>query len=548
MNLLDWSVIVIYLCVIIVIALRLNRRQSSLRAYFLADQKIKWWQSGVSVMATQLGAISFVSVPAFVVLKPGGGLKWLCYEFGLPLGLLIVVVFLIPVLHRAGVISIYEYLEHRFDRRVRLFISALFLLGRGLATSVAVLAGGLILSTCLGVSTTTAILLVGVITILYDALGGMRIVVLSDVFQMVLIVAGFAVCIWVGLSIVDYGDLSRALSPERARIFDFASLGFSRESEYAFWPMLLGGIFLYASYYGCDQSQMQRQLSLADGTDAKKSILFNAYGRFPLVLLYCFLGVVVGAVAAQPEFMIRVSRVLNTNHETAQHLLAKDPDRLLPLFILSYLPHGVIGFIFVSIMSALMSSLDSALNSLSAVTVRDFYQKFTGLKTAGKNDLVVSKVCTLLWGGFCVSTAILFLNIEGASRQTTLVLINAVGSVLYGPVLAAFLLGILVRRVTAKTVILSVAAGVICNVGLWRFTDISWLWWNFTGFVVPCITAFIGCGLRISSAQNRKGLFSCKNTGLARAVDGTQAHRMVIAYVLCMIFVCLVIEKILTGA
>lgn len=547
MNLLDWSVIAAYLIVIVAVAFYFNQRQSSLRAYFLADKKIIWWQSGLSVMATQLGAISFVSVPAFVVLKPGGGLKWLCYEFGLPLGLLIVVIYLIPVLHRSGVISIYEYLEQRFDHRVRLFVCALFLLGRGLATSVAVLAGGLILSTCLGVSTTAAILMIGMITILYDALGGMRIVVFSDVFQMVFIVAGFAVCIGAGLCLVEYADILHALSSDRARIVDFASFGFSRESEYAFWPMFLGGIFLYASYYGCDQSQMQRQLALPDCRDAKKSILLNAYGRFPLVLLYCFLGIVVGAVAAQPEFISRVSMVLNEDHETVRQLLINDPDRLLPLFILSYLPNGIIGFIFVSIMSALMSSLDSALNSLSAVTVRDFYQKYAQFKTDDKKDLVVSKVCTLLWGAFCVSTAIVFLNFEGASRQTTLVLINAVGSVLYGPILAAFLLGILSRRVKSEDVLLSLTAGIVCNVCLWLFTDISWLWWNLTGCLIPFLSACLLCGFRSTGYRASDFRIFYRSPRPETGASWTREYNSVIGYVALMILVCLLIEKMLSG-
>ena len=157
MNYWDWMVIIIYVAVIIGIALLLTRSQRNIRDYYLAGKKIKWWQSGVSTMATQLGAISFISAPAFVALKEGGGLKWLGYEFGVPLGLILVMAIIIPILHRGNFISIYEYLGKRFDNTTRSLVSFLFLLGRGLATGVAVLAGGIILSTALSISTTSII-------------------------------------------------------------------------------------------------------------------------------------------------------------------------------------------------------------------------------------------------------------------------------------------------------------------------------------------------------------------------------------------------------
>lgn len=487
MNYLDWLVIFVYIALLIGIAFYLTRQQRDISDYYLAGKKVKWWQSGMSTMATQLSAISFVSAPAFVALKENGGLKWLCYEFGVPLALILVMAIIIPTLHRGRFISIYEYLEARFDGSTRTLVSVLFQIGRGLATAVAVLAGGIILSTALSISTTSAIILIGIVTIIYDVLGGIRIVILSDVLQMMIILVGIVVCGGAALYLVGWEPAWSALDPERFKILDFKHWGMSPEGQYAFWPMLIGGFFLYASYYGCDQSQVQRELTVRNTDGVRKSLLVNAFGRFPIVLLYCLVGVFVGAAFAKPETFSHIASAMGMSAQSLGNTLQSDPDRMVPLFILSYLPHGLIGFIFVAIMSALMSSLDSGLNSLSAVTIKDIYQKYIKRDGNEKHYLFASKICTLLWGIFCVLVAITFVYTGEAARQTTLVLINAVGSLLYGPILATFLLGMLTSWANARAIKLGIIAGILINILLWQFTSISWLWWNLTGFLAVVI-------------------------------------------------------------
>lgn len=484
MNLFDWGVVGLYCAGIVGFAWWLGQHQTTPEDYYLAGKRVRWWQSGLSIMATQLGAISFVSAPAFVALADGGGLKWLGYELGVPLGLIVVMMVLAPALNRGRHISIYEYLESRFDRRVRLLVSLLFQLGRGLATAVSILAGGLIISTALSIPTSLAILVVGAVTLLYDVLGGMRIVVLSDVLQMIIIVAGIVVCGGFALNLVGWTHAWQSLSPDRLAILDFRHPGISVRGQYGFWPMVLGGMFLYASYYGCDQSQVQRQLAVGTLKGVRKSLLFNALGRFPVVLMYCLMGVVVGAVFQTPQGVSHVADTLGLGHTAVSETLARDPDRMLPMFILSYLPHGIIGFLFVAILSALMSSLDSAINSLSAATIRDVYQPYLRPAADDRHLFRAAKVCTALWGLFCIAAALAFANFGESTRQTTIVLINAVGSLLYGPILAAFLLGILTKRVAAKAVSIGVIAGILANVAVWQLTNVSWLWWNVIGFVV----------------------------------------------------------------
>ncbi|MFQ5849350.1 MAG: sodium:solute symporter [Candidatus Binatia bacterium] len=489
MNFLDWTVIGLYLVGIVAVGAALGRSQRTISDYYLGGRRVRWWQSGLSVMATQLGAISFVSAPAFVALKENGGMKWLAYEFGVPLALILVMAVIVPTFYRSGVISVYEYLESRFDEGTRTVVSLLFQIGRGLATAVSVLAGGLILSTALGISTSVAILVIGVVTIIYDVLGGIRVVIFSDVIQMLIIIVGIITCAWIALALVGWDAAWATVGPARLKILDFGRWGLDAEGTYAFWPMALGGFFLYASYYGCDQSQVQRELTVRDLDNARKSLLFNALGRFPVVLLYSVMGVFVGAVVVTPGFLERAATVMGSSSNVITATLERDPDRMVPLFILSYLPHGLIGFLFVAILSALMSSLDSALNSMSAVTVRDFYQRYWKKNGDERHYLLVSKGFTFFWGLFCVGFALLFTTTPEATRQTTIVLINAIGSVLYGPILAAFVLGMLTRWAGARPTKIGILAGVGLNVALWQFTSISWLWWNLTGFATAVLVA-----------------------------------------------------------
>lgn len=544
MNFLDWLVILIYIVGIIGFALYLTRSQKDTEDYYLGGRKIKWWQSGASTMATQLGAISFISAPAFVAMKEGGGLKWLCYEFGVPLALILVMAIIIPTLHQHHYVSIYEYLEKRFDTATRSLVSFFFQLGRGLATAVSVLAGGLILSTALSISTASAIILVGLITVIYDALGGIRVVILSDVLQMVIIVAGLLICSGVALDIVGWHASWASLSPERFDILDFKRWGFTSEGSYAFWPMLIGGFFLYASYYGCDQSQVQRELSVGNVDDVRKSLMVNALGRFPLVLLYSLMGVFVGAVIAHPHAIIQIADKMGIGQNAVSNILSKDPDRMLPMFILSFLPHGVIGFIFVAIMAALMSSLDSGLNSLSAVTMKDFYQKYMKPNADEKHYLIASKIITFLWGIFCVVVALLFAGFGQATRQTTIVLINAVGSMLYGPILAAFLIGMFTKRIGAKSLKIGILAGIVVNIFLWKFTSLSWLWWNLTGFLGTVMTAYTTA---IYFGLHKRDV---PHTTIRKYVEDPSKinwrgiYKYVVLYFFVIIFVCYLIERL----
>ena len=220
---------------------------------------------------------------------------------------------------------------------------------------------------------------------------------------------------------------------------------------------------------------MQRELSVGSLDDVKKSLLLNALGRFPVVLLYSAMGILVAAfVLLTPEFRAQIP--------------AEHPDWMVPLFIVNYLPHGLIGLLFIAILAAGMSSLDSALNSMSAATMRDIYRPYFKPQADEGHYLRMSKVFTVFWGIFCIVFAFIVPKIGGTAIEA----INKVGSLLYGPIFAAFFLGILTRWATPLAVKAGVTTGLLLNVFLWRKgPDLSWLWWNATGMLSALVTAFV---------------------------------------------------------
>ncbi len=202
MNYLDWIVIGVYIVFLIALSTYLSRRQGNIEDYYLGGRTISWWAIGVSTMATQLGAISFISAPAFVALKPGGGLKWLGFEFAVPVAMVFIMIFIIPVVYRTRVVSIYEYLEQRFDASTRSIVSTIFQISRALATGVGIYAIGIVLAAILNVPLVPTILVIGFVTILYDVLGGIKAVIYTDVIQMFILTLGILICGFTAYSLI----------------------------------------------------------------------------------------------------------------------------------------------------------------------------------------------------------------------------------------------------------------------------------------------------------------------------------------------------------
>lgn len=485
LNPLDWSVIVSYLLVLIGMSAVIGRFQKSETDYFLGGRNISSPAIALSIMATQCGSISIISAPAFVALKEGGGLLWLQYEFAVPLAMVFLMICFVPCFYRLNITTVYEYLENRFDYTVRWLMSLLFQLSRGLATGVAVYAVSIVTAVCFNIPLWFAILLTGFISTLYTMMGGIKAVIYTDALQLLILWGAVFICLGYGLPMLgNWQDIVHVLRDANLTAVDFHHHGFGDGHTFSFWPMVLGGLFLYVSYYGCDQSQIQRVLSSHSIKESNRSLFLNGLLRFPLVLSYCALGVfMIAFLTYNPEF---------------RSLLPPDHyDYLVPLFIVNHLPHGVIGFILVGIFAAAMSSIDSAFNSLSATTLKDILIRSQSLNNyISKKFVFYSRLTTLFWGTACTLFAFLVGNIS----STVIEGINMIGSVFYGPILATFALGILTQSAKSVGVIIGLFSGILFNLILWIFfPQISWLWWNPIG----CFCTF-GIGIVLSRSSKKE--------------------------------------------
>jgi SSS family solute:Na+ symporter len=465
----DWFVISLYLAAMLGLSLWIGRRQRDLGDYYLGGRRLPWWAVGVSVLATQSSAISFVSVPAFVALRDGGGFAWLHYELSLPLAMVLLGLWLVPVLRASGVTTIYEFLEDRFDVRVRRAVGAMFLLARGLATGVALYATAIVVEVCIGLRLEYTILLIGGVTLVYDMLGGMTAVVVSDVIQGIVLAVGLVLLVWLAADAAGGLAAAWAAFPSQRTATLYAT---GEPAE--LWAFVLGGFFLYASYYGCDQSQTQRLLSTRSVGDARRALALNGVVRFPLTLGYLLLGVVAAAVFAG-DAALRGA------------VPADAPEYLIPELVLATMPAGLRGLIFAALMAAGMSSLDSAINALSASSVRDFLAR--GRDLASRDALRLGRLTTVLWGTLVTAFAFFVDDIS----PTVIESINKIGSAFYGPVLAVFLLALPARRPTGGAVAAALVVGVLTNVALWCFVPaVHWMWWNVTGCGITLIAASLG--------------------------------------------------------
>ncbi len=474
MSTLDWLVTGIYLCGMLLLSWFVGRRQVTRKDYYLGGNAMGALPLATSTIATQCSTNSLLGAPAFVGFAAGGGMLWLQYEIAVPLAMLALMLLFGPV-RAGGHVSVYAFLEERLGGQARLVASLTFQIFRGVATGVTVYGVATVLTLLLDLSFLSAVLILMGVTITYDVLGGMRAVVISDVVQMILIVAAvLATLLFLSAEI----DLRAVQSLDRTQALDF-NWGVREGEAYGFWPMLIGGFFLYAAYYGCDQSQAQRVLAARSVGSSNRVLLLNGLLRFPLVLLYCLLGLGLGAYAVvAPDFVSG----LPLTGDGRPNL-----NMVFPSYVLANFPPGLVGLIMVGLFAAAMSSIDSALNSLSAATVEDLASQ--ALKADERRLFLLSKLTTLGWGAF----AVLFSFQVERIAPTILEAINKIGSMANGPLLALFVIALLAPGRQGGA-LRGFAAGLLVNFCLWQFLpNVSWLWWNVTGFLAALLVA----GLRL---------------------------------------------------
>jgi Na+/proline symporter len=550
---LDWTVLVFYLAGIVAFGLWVGRGNRRIDDFFLAGREMRWWAVGLSVMATQISAITFVGTTGQAYTD---GMRFLVVYFGLPFAMVILCLTLVPFFYRARVFTAYEYLERRFDARTRTLTSFLFLLSRGLSVGVTLYAPSLVLSVLLGWSEARTILLMGLSTSAYVIYGGNRSVIWTDVVQMGIIWFGIFLCLGVAIQQLPDGVGLRgalALAQLNGRL-DVMDPTPSLSQPYTLWGGLIGGLFLMLSYFGCDQSQVQRYLSGASLTQSRLSLLFNAFLKVPMQFLILLTGVLVfvfyhfhappllwnrAALArlerdAPPsqlaDVRARYEGVLQARRQSAESYLAgRDPEaaqaylehgrrleqsrreavRLLertrgeagygdanyifPTYIMTQLPAGLAGLVIAVIFAAAMSSLSGEFNSLATATMVDFYKRFVRADGGDAHELWMSRLFTGLWGGFACLVAL-----EAGRLGSAIEVVNRFGSYFYGSILGVFALAALGPRAGGRGAFWGLLVGMLSVWAVASTTSVHFLWYNVVGAV-----AVFTSGLAISALWPR---------------------------------------------
>ena len=555
MHPINWLIVFGYLAYVVIDGIRRSRGTDEIQGYFLANRTLPWWAVGLSVMATQLSAVTMIGTTGQGATD---GLRFVQFYFGLPLAMVILGVTLVPFLRGAGVYTAYEYLERRFGPETRTLTAILFLVSRGMSCGVIVAAPAVVFSAVFGWPLVWSVALIGVPTVAYTMLGGIQAVTWADVKQMILIVVALlavVVVLVVQMPVSPGEALHIAGATGRLRVFDFS---FDINETYTFWSGLIGGTFLMLSYFGTDQSQVQRYLAAKSVNAARTSLLMSAYWKIPLQALVLLVGVMVfvyyqfqpppllynpahenavvevrgaeyGALqarygealvqregaarsvadaagqdaarrAAMDDFLAREATVEEIRTEAlsmAEEVTgqpSRDVNYIIPRFVLSELPIGLAGLFIAAIIAAAMSSISSELNSLSTTSIIDFYRRWFRPEASDAHYLKVSKVATAFWGVFACIVAV-----YAVSLGSLIEVVNRFGSFFYGSILGVFLLA-MVPRARGRGALVGLVLGMVA-VGLieWR-TDVAYLWLNVIG-----AGTVVGVGLVLGVWGRRAG-------------------------------------------
>lgn len=553
MSPLDWAVLAGSLAFIVLYGIYKGRGSNTVKRYLLADKTMPWYAMALSIMATQASAITFISTTGQAYVD---GMRFVQFYFGLPIAMVILCATAVPIFHRAGVYTAYEYLERRFDAKTRALASVIFLIQRGLAVGLALYAPAIVLAVLFGWPDRVTTLVMGGLVIGYTVAGGIRAVTWTDVQQMLIIFLGLVVAIATALLLLPGevglgGALYLAGQMGRLNAVDF-TLDWS--NRYNVWSGLVGGMFLALAYFGCDQSQVQRYLTGRSIAESRLSLLFNAAAKVPMQFFILFIGAILfvlhvyerppllfqqaarekfGAHAQAGEIETRyesafaqrkaaaaallrahrtgneeeaegyrreyrsAQRELDNARAAAGALVEKgynDTNYIFLSFVIEKFPAGMVGLVIAAIFAAAMSTISAEINSLATVTVIDIYQRHIRREASDRHYLAVSRWATALWGAYAVAFAE-----YGRNLGSLIEAVNMVGSLFYGSLLGVFVLAFFFRRANGHGAFVGILAGEGAIFAA-QAAGYSFLWFN----VVGCLTT-VTVGLALSGLTGRRG-------------------------------------------
>lgn len=555
MHQIDWLILVGSLLFIVIYGTWKTRNQSSIKDFLKGDDA-SWFGVGLSVMATQASAITFLSTPGQAFHD---GMGFVQFYFGLPIAMVIICLVFIPIYRKLNVYTAYEYLESRFDLRTRTLTALLFLVQRGLSAGITIFAPAIILSAVLGWDLVWMNILIGSLVIIYTVSGGTKAVNVTQKQQMAVMMGGMAVAFFILLYELPTGiNFSNAMEIAGAGgKLEVLNFSFNMDNRYTFWSGIIGGTFLALSYFGTDQSQVQRYLSGKSMRESQMGMIMNGFLKVPMQFFILLVGVMVfvfyqfnpsplnfNPVATESvmnsEYAAEYQSIenkLNQNFESKKNLISEfsfgsnsnkselknqiisadqtdrelrnqaqevikqadssvetnDKDYVFIHFVLHHLPRGIIGLILAMALSAAMSSTASELNALGTTSAIDLYKRNVAGKTE-KHYLNMSKWFTLLWGILAILFAC-FANLFDNLIQ----LVNIIGSIFYGNVLGIFLLAFFVKFVSSKSVFTAAINTQIIVIAGWWFDWMPYLWLNLFGCALVMIMAM---GMEWARGQN----------------------------------------------
>lgn len=549
MQQLDWYILIGTLVFIVVYGTYKARGSQNVTDYLKGGSDSRWWTIGLSVMATQASAITFLSTPGQAFHS---GMGFVQFYFGLPIAMVVICLVFIPIYHKLNVFTAYEYLETRFDLKTRTLTAILFLIQRGLAAGITIFAPAIILSAVLGWDLVLLNVIIGVLVIIYTVSGGTKAVSVTQKQQMGIIFGGMFLAFllilnYLPLDITFTKALEIAGASGKMEILDFS---FDLENKYTFWSGIIGGSFLALSYFGTDQSQVQRYLSGKSMKEMQMGLIFNGLLKVPMQFFILLIGIMVfvfyqfnsSPLHFNPSAVNDVMaseyaeeyRALTFEKATLEKAISKqqldyaaltdgsqktvalnaikelqsqetslrtqskdlilkanpnaetnDKDYVFIHFILNNLPRGLIGLLLAVILSAAMSSTASELNALGSTTTIDLYKR----NNAGKSDkhyVNASKGFTMLWGLIAIGVACVANLFENLIE-----LVNIIGSIFYGNVLGIFLLAFFFKYVKSQAVFMAAIITQAIIVYIWWIDLMPYLWLNLAGSALVIGIAFI---------------------------------------------------------
>ncbi len=538
MSSIDWIILCVTLSGIIIYGIYKSRTTKNLEGYFLSNRTLPWYLVLLSIMGTQASAITFLTGPGQAY---SDGMRFVQYYFGLPLAMIVISIFFVPVFNRLKVFTAYEFLENRFDLKTRTLTSFLFLLSRGLSTGISIFAPSIVLSSLMGWNIYYTNLVMGGMLIIYTMSGGAKAVAHTQKLQMIIVIAALFLVGYLAVKLLpDAIGFTEALqkSGELGKMniitTGFTENGFNWQDKYNIWSGLIGGFFLSLSYFGTDHSQVGRYLTARDLKESRKGLLINGLVKVPMQFFILLLGILIfsfyqfnkapiyfdqakviiaketvnkeALVALETRYEkaletrdIKEAGALRVQYKTVlQQALpgqdTNDNNYIFLRFVMDYLPKGLIGLIIAIIFLASWGSIAAALNSLAAVSVVDFHKKFFVKEETEQQDYRISQWYTFGWGVFCIFIAMFAQNIGNSLIEA----VNILGSLFYGVILGIFLVAFGMKFIRGHAIFYAAIVSELLVVLIYQQEIVSFLWLNAIGAILVIILA---CLLQLITKQ-----------------------------------------------